>query len=350
MKIVGCDFHPEWQQIAVFDVETGEISEHKLMNGDGEAEEFYRRLEVPALIGVEACGNSQWFIELLERLGHQVWIGDAAQIRASYVRKQKTDRRDAGHILKLLMEKRFPKLWVPTAEQRDLRQLLIHRHKLVEIRTRVKNGLQHLAMNRGVQKHSRLWSVRGRACLEKLPLSGWSARRREDLLKLHAELDMQVGELDTAVEQAASQHPQARLLMTQPGVGPITALAFVVTVGDVSRFEHSNQVTSYLGLIPREHTSGGKQKLGAITKQGNRFMRQLLVEAVQTTCRLDEGFRKQYAARCHHKPKGVAKVAAARRLTVRLYWMLRQNVGYPEIAHIESSSRVPLKGNSISRP
>jgi len=262
------------------------------------------------------------------------------------VRKQKTDRRDAGHILKLLMESRFPRLWTPTAEQRDLRQLLIHRHKLVEIRTRVKNGLQHLALNRGLQKKSSLWSVRGRACLEKLPLTGWTARRREDLLKLLAELDRHVAELDEAVGRAAEEHSQARLLMTQPGVGPITSLAFVLTIGDVGRFKHSNQVASYLGLIPREHSSGGKQRLGSISKQGNRFMRQLLVESVQTVNRLDEGFRKEYAARCHHKAKGVAKVAAARKLAVRLYWMLRQNVGYPEIALIESSSRVPLTGGS----
>ena len=111
MKIVGCDFHPRWQQVAVFDAARGEIAEHKLLNGDGEAERFYRALEAPALIGIEACGNSQWFIELLERLGHLVWVGDAAQIRASYVRRQKTDRRDAGHILRLLMENRFPRLW-----------------------------------------------------------------------------------------------------------------------------------------------------------------------------------------------------------------------------------------------
>lgn len=344
MKIVGCDFHPRWQQIAVFDAETGEISELKLMNQDGEAERFYLGLGAPVLIGIEACGNSQWFIDLVEKLGHEVWIGDAAAIRASYVRKQKTDRRDAGHILRLLMEKRFPRLWVPTAEQRDQRQLLIHRHKLVEIRTRVKNGLQHLAMNRGLQKHRGLWSVRGRACLKELPLAGWTARRREDLFQLLGGLDEQITALDQAVAQAAADHPQARLLMTQPGVGPITSLAFVLTIGDVSRFEHSGQVASYLGLIPREHSSGGRQRLGSISKQGNRFLRQLLVEAAQTTCRLDEGFGKQYQARCHHKPKGVAKVAAARKLAVRLYWMLRQNVGYPEIARIESSSRVPLAG------
>jgi len=345
MKIVGCDFHPSWQQVAVFDPETGEIAELKLVNGDGEAERFYGALEAPALVGIEACGNSQWFIELLERLGHEVWVGDAAQIRASYVRKQKTDRRDAGHILKLLMENRFPRLWTPTAEQRDLRQLLIHRHKLVEIRTRVKNGLQHLAMNKGYQKRFHQCGVRGRAFSEKLPLEGWTSRRREDLLKLLTELDRHVGQLDEAVTGAAQQHPQARLLMTQPGVGPITSLAFVLTIGDVSRFEHSNRVASYLGLIPREHSSGGKQRLGAITKQGNRFLRQLLVEAAQSVTRLDEGFRKEYQARCHHKPKGVAKVAAARKLAVRLYWMMRQNVGYPEIVHIESSPRVPRRGD-----
>src|SRR5271170_3467751 len=203
MKIVGCDFHPRWQQIAVFDTETGEISERKLVNGEGEAERFYRALDWPALIGIEACGNSQWFIELLERLGHQVWIGDAAQIRASYVRRQKTDRRDAGHILRLLMERRFPRIWVPNAGQRDQRQLLVHRHRLVQMRTRIKNELQHLMLNQGVQKKRQLWNRGGRAGLEKLPLEGWTARRRADLLGLLGMLETRVAELDEAVSRAA---------------------------------------------------------------------------------------------------------------------------------------------------
>src|SRR6266699_3394765 len=96
MRIVGCDFHPGWQQSAVFDSDTGEVNEYKLSHGNGEAEQFYRKLPAPARIGLEACGNSQWFVDLLQRLGHEVWIGDAAQIRASYVRKQKTDRLDAA--------------------------------------------------------------------------------------------------------------------------------------------------------------------------------------------------------------------------------------------------------------
>src|SRR5512133_1512460 len=148
MTIVGCDFHPGWQQVAVFESETGEIRELKLNNGDGEAERFYRSLPSRALVGFEACGNTQWFEDLLDRLGHEVWIGDAAEIRASYVRNQKTDRRDAAHILKLLIENRFPRLWRPSAGERDLRQLLIHRHRLVGIRIRVKNGLHHLMLNK----------------------------------------------------------------------------------------------------------------------------------------------------------------------------------------------------------
>ena len=134
--------------------------------------------------------------------------------------------------------------------------------------------------------------------------------------------------------------------MSQPGVGPITALAFAVSLGDVSRFQRGKQVASYLGLIPREHSSGGRQRLGAISKQGNRFVRMLLVEAAQSVTRLDEGFRKQYQQRCHRMEKGVAKVAAARRLAVRLYWMLRTHTPYPEIVQIESSPRVALVGES----
>jgi len=346
MMIIGCDFHPSWQQIAWLDTETGETGEQKLVHASGEAEAFYRQRAAPALIGVEATGNSQWFIELVEDLGHEVWIGDAAAIRASYVRKQKTDKRDAAHILKLVVEGRFPKLWTPDREQRDLRQLVVHRHKLVEIRSRVKNELQHLSLNKGMQRKARLWSAAGQKLLRELPLKPWAACRREDLLGLLAMLNEQVSKLDQAVQHAAEQHPQARLLMTQPGVGPNTALAYVLTIGDVTRFPRGKQVASYLGLIPREYSSGGRQMLGSISKQGNRLLRSLLVEAAQIAVRFDPEFRKEYLHRCHQKPKGVAKVAAARKLAVRLYWMLRTQKPYPEIVRIESSSRVPLVGAS----
>jgi transposase len=160
-----------------------------LVHAEGNAEQFYRQLEAPVLIGMEATGNSQWFIELVEDMGHAIWIGDAAQIRASYVRKQKTDKRDAAHILKLVLENRFPQLWSPDREQRDLRQLVLHRHKLVEIRSRVKNELQHLSLNKGMQRKAKLWSQTGMQLLRELPLKPWAACRREDLLGLLTMLD-----------------------------------------------------------------------------------------------------------------------------------------------------------------
>jgi transposase len=164
---------------------------------------------------------------------------------------------------------------------RDLRQLLLHRYKLVTIRARVKNELQHLCLNQGVQRKHKLWSQAGQKVLRELPLKPWAARRREDLLGLMAMLDQQIEPLDRAVKAEAQRDKMALLLQTQPGVGAVTALAYVLTMGDVSRFARGKQVASYLGLIPRVHSSGGRQKLGAITKQGNRMLRMLLVEAAQ---------------------------------------------------------------------
>ena len=342
MILIGCDFHPSWQQVCWLDRETGETEERKLVHAPGEAEKFYRQFPAAALIGMESTGNCQWFVDLLTNLGHEVWIGDAAKIRASDVRQQKHDKRDAQLLLRLLEEGRFPRIWTPSGEEKDQRQLLIHRYKLVRIRAQVKNELQHLALNQGVQKKRRLWSEAGQKLLRELPLKPWASRRREDLLKVREMLNGQIDLLDQAVVEVAEKNEKARLLMTQPGVGPITSLAFVLTMGDVSRFPRGKQVASYLGLIPREYSSGGHQRLGSISKQGNRFLRMLLVEAAQVAVRCDPGFRQEYLHRCHTKPKGVAKVAAARKLAIRLYWMLRTNRGYPEVVRVESSSRVPL--------
>jgi transposase len=342
MIIIGCDFHPSWQQISWLDKETGETGEKKLVHASAEAEKFYRQIPAPARIGMEATGNCQWFVEMVKAAGHEVWIGDAAKIRASDVRQQKHDKRDAALLLQLMLEGRFPRIWTPSREQRDLRQLLIHRYKRVRLRAQAKNGLQHLAMNQGLQKKRRLWSAAGQKLLRELPLGPWASRRREDLFSVMALLDQKIESLDLAVKEAAEKDPNARLLMSQPGVGPVTSMAFVLTMGDVTRFPRGKQVASYLGLIPREYSSGGHQRLGSISKQGNRFMRMLLVEAAQVAVRCDPQMRQEYLHRCHAKPKGVAKVAAARKLALRLYWMLRTQKRYPEIVSIESRSRVPL--------
>ena len=347
MLIIGCDFHSRFQQIAMLDPTTGEVLERRLEHENEEAKKFYASLPGPARVGMEATFNAQWFERMLQEHSHELWIGDAAEIRAAMVRKQKTDPRDALHILDLLLTNRFPRIWVPSAEERDVRQMLRHRHKLVRFRTSVKNQLHALAMTQGLCRRKKLWGRVGRKELESLVLDPWASRRREDLLKLLDQLDPWIDSLDEAVIQAANGSPQAVCLMEQAGVGPVTALAFVLTIGPVSRFANSKKVVSYLGLNPSEDSSAGRQRLGAISKQGNSMMRYLLIEAAQGASRLDPELRRDYQRLKFRRGSAVAKVAIARKLTVRLYWKLRAAQPVPS-AHMQGSPGTPVVGESLS--
>lgn len=358
MKIIGCDFHPSFQRIAMVDSETGEVIERTLLHADGEAQRFYESLTGEVLIGIESSGNTLWFERLAEKLGHKLLIGDPTAIAAANPRRQKNDPRDARHILNMLLEKRFPAIWVPTMGERDVRQLLKHRHTLVQMRTRIKNQLQHIALNQGLQKKKQLWTKAGMERLKSLSLEPWTERRRDDLLKMLEQMEAHVTELDQAVKAEALRWPQAVLLMTHPGVGPVVALGTVVTLGDVSRFARSKKVGSYVGLIPREDSSGEHRRLGAITKQGNSFMRFLLVQAGLSAARGDAELGRAYKRLCHKKHHGVAKVAIARKLVVRLYWMLRTHTPYPQVVRMQGSSSHSvaakqaerLSGHPASRP
>jgi transposase len=331
MLIIGCDFHSSFQQLAIFDNQTGEVVEKKLSH-PGEAKEFYRGLSQPVQVGLESGSPCQWFRRLLSECGHELWIGDAARIRAAEPRRQKTDRRDAELILKLMVEERFPRIWVPSEAERDVRQLLLDRHQRMRMRTRVKNQLQSLALNQGLQKGRKLWSEAGREQLRELPMMEHAARRRDQLLQTVAALDGQIAELNVLVRGQAEGREDARRLMTHPGVGAQTALGMVLTIGEVGRFAGAKQVASYLGLTPREHSSGGKQRLGHISKQGSALMRFLLVEAGQSAVKGDQQLRRAYGRMAAKKSRAVAKVMVARRLAVRLYWMLRRNWTYAELA------------------
>ena len=330
MIIIGADYHPGFQQIAFVDTDSGEFQEKRLAHGE-EAEKFYRALAGQKVrVGMEASGQARWFERLLSELHFELWIGDAAKIRTKRVRKQKTDRQDAQLILQLLLEDRFPKIWVPSGENRDLRQLLWHRHRMVQARTRIMNQLQSVALNEGLRCKKRLWRQHGREQLESFRLAPWASRRRRDLLELLDRLNPTIAELSQAVEQEAEKCPEARRLMTHPGVGALTALAFVLIIGQADRFDCGKQVASYLGLVPLEDSSGNRRRLGHITKQGSSMMRFLLVEAAQVTVRSVPEWRSKYLHLMMRRGRKTAKVAMARKLAVRLYWMLRKGWDYQQ--------------------
>ena len=350
MLIIGCDFHTRYQQIAMANEETGELLiERRLDHQNGEAQAFYRNLQAPVRVGIEATGPMRWFEQLLTELGHQLWIGDSARIRASEVRKQKTDKRDARLILDLLLSKRFPKIWVPTPAERDLRQLLWHRHKLVCLRTMLGNQLHFLAMSQGLCRKQKLFTRKGRAEFASLTLGPWASRRREELLKLLDQLETPIEELDRAVLEEATRREEVVRLMTHPGIGPVTSLAFVLTIGPITRFHCSKKIASYLGLNPSEESSGGRRRLGAISKQGNSMVRWLLVEAAQQAARFDPALRQDYRRLKFRRGHAVAKVAIARKLAVRMYWMLRSGAEYAQLVRRQGNPGGTLMDASSSR-
>jgi transposase len=331
--IIGCDYHPSVQQIAFVDTETGECGERRLTHC-AEAEQFYRQLKrqgARVRVGMEATGQSRWFERLLAELNFELWIGDPARIRAKQVRKQKNDRMDAEHLLKLMLKDDFPRIWVPSPENRDVRQLVWHRHRLVQMRSRVMNQLQAIAMNEGVRRKRGLWTQQGRAQLEALSLPGWTSRRRQELLELLDRFDPNIDQLAEAIEQEARRRPEVERLQTHPGVGPITALAFVLVLGTPHRFRCGKQVGSYLGLIPCEHSSADHWRLGHISKQGNSLLRYLLGQSALRATRLEDGWRRQYLHLVMRRNHATAKVAMARRLAVRLFWMWQREWDYEQL-------------------
>ncbi len=349
MIIIGCDYHPSLQQIAFVDSETGELQERRLQHRE-EAEKFYRDLAAQGMkvrVGMEASGHARWFERLLAELQLELWIGDATVIRAKRGRKPKTDRQDAQHILKLMLKDDFPKIWVPSGENRDLRQLLWHRHRMVQARTRLMNQLQAVALNEGLRCKKKLWREKGRKQLEAIRLAPWASRRREDLLQLLDGLNPTIAELTEAIDQEVEKSAEARRLMTHPGVGPLTSLAFVLIIGRAERFQCGKQIAAYLGLVPLEDSSGERRRLGHITKQGNSLLRFLLVEAAQVTARSLPEWRSKYVHLTMRRGRKIAKVAMARKLAVRMYWMLRKGWDYGQLTKFGSHAGKPGPGDGV---
>jgi len=283
MLIIGVDYHPSFQQISFLDQETGECGDRRLNHSDGEAERFYKELKergVSVRVGMEATGHSRWCERLLAELGFEVWIGDAAEIHM--------------------------------------------------------NQLQAVAMNEGYRWKKKLFSEKGRALLEKLPLAPWASRRRKELLELLDQLDPKIAELTKAVEQEAEKWPAVVRLMTHPGVGPITGLVYILVIGTPDRFPSGKKIGSYTGLIPSEDSSAGQQRLGHISKQGSSLLRFLRGEAAQAAARCNPDWRRRYVHLTMRRGKRIAKVAMARKLAVRLYWMWRNHWQYAQLVEFGS--------------
>jgi transposase len=327
----GVDFHARQQTISSLTIEDGVVSTHELKHQNkAELKAFYAQFSGPVLVGLEASGYSPWFEQLLEELGHEVWLGDATEIRRRARRRQKNDRRDAELILDLLIHDEFPRIHRPSPTSREILRMLRYRHKLVKMRTIIKNSLQALSIQSGLSLRARLFTRAGLEQLRATTMSPMMQYQRDQWLAALESLNQRIVEAVNWLEQQAAGDERIDRLRTHPGIGLLTGLGLVHTLEPVSRFSNQRKVAAYVGFDPKERSSGEKKHYLGISKAGSRVLRFLLVEAAQTACKGDPDLKRFYLRLLHRHGKPKAKVAVARKLLIRSYILLRDGIDYAE--------------------
>jgi transposase len=314
------------------DTETGEYGKAELDHGDVEAvRRFYGRFQA-AVIGVESVGYAGWFHRLIDELGHTLLVGQPREVRRRAGRRHKNDPGDADGILELLLRDDFPAIHRPLPVSQQVLGLLRYRHRLVKMQTMLKNGLQGVALNEGLRLKSKLWTKAGQQQLAALELEGAGAWQRKTSLAMLAELGKRIERTEGELEKRAQGDAEVARLRTHPGVGPLTSLAVAHLLRPIERFGRTRQVAAYCGYDPREESSGERQRFGRISKQGSRLVRFLLGQAVLSAIEEDEELRRFYQRLLNHRHKhaGVAITATARKLLIRLFVMLRDQIDYAE--------------------
>ena len=327
---IGVDIHARQQTLSYLDTADGTTGQVELSHERDDIKGFYSKFEGEVIIGIEACGYTNWFEELMEQLGHQLLVGDAAEIRRLARRRQKNDRRDADLLLELLLHHEFPALFRYSRESREVLRQLRYRHKLVKLRTMVVNTLHALAINAGLSLRAKLLTTGGRRQLAGLQLSLISQQQRDELLSLADELTRRIGTVEQWLQAQAKSDVRVQRLQTHPGVGLLTSLCLVHTLGDLSRFPSTRKVAAYVGFDPMEDSSAERKAYGAISKAGSRLLRYLLVEAGQTAAKDDEHLKLFYRRLLPRRGKARAKVAVARKLLIRCFIMGRAEIDYAE--------------------
>jgi transposase len=329
---IGVDFHARQQTISYLTTEDGEVQQLVLLHDDpAKVRAFYEQFAGQrVVVGFESSGYAAWFEELLEELGCEIWIGHATYIRQFAKRRQKNDRRDADLILELLLSGDFPRIHRYSKSTRQVLQQLRYRQRLVKMRTMIVNMLLFMAGSRGHSFRTQLQSKRGQARLAQLPLPEPLAQQRDELLSLLAQLDQKIKTIEGWLEQTAAADAAVQRLRTHPGIGLLTGICVRYTLEDVTRFATTRKVSAFAGFDPMEDRSAERRRMGAISKQGSRWLRFFLVEAGQVAMRRDADLGRVYQRVSRRGGHAKAKVAVGRRLLVRAFIMLRDEIDYPE--------------------
>ena len=293
------------------------------------------RAEPDCEIGMEACGGAHHWARLLQGLGYQVKL-IAPQFVKPYVKSNKNDAADAEAICEAMGRPGMRFVPVKTVAQQDLQALHRVRASLVEQRGAKANQIRGLVAEYGLVAPRELLHLR-RALPHWLEdqSNGLTARFRSLLRGLRDELvalDERIAELDREIERIAQSEPAAKRLMQLRGVGPVIATALVATVGNARQFRNGRQMSASLGLTPKHHNSGGKERLLGISKRGDAYLRSLLIHgarAVIRTARAKDDPLSQWVIRLADRSHPNVAAAALANKTTRIAWaMLSRETNY----------------------
>jgi transposase len=338
---IGVDFHARQQTLCYLKTETGELVTRELKHQDKQVvRSCYAQFQGRVVVGLEASGYSPWFEALLEDLGCEVWLGHATEIRRRARWRQKNDRRDAELILDLLLHQEFPRLYRPAPESREVLRMLRYRQKLIKLRTMSKNSLQALALQAGLAKRKQLFTKAGQQELLGAVMSPAMQWQREHWLQLLEPLNQQLWETMLWFKTQSKSDDRITRLRTHPGIGLLTSLGLVHTLEPISRFRNARKVAAYAGFDPVERSSAERKCFLGISKAGSRLLRYLLVEAAHTAVRKDEDLKRFYKRLAERRGRPKAKVAAARKLLIRAYIMLRDEIDYAEFRRRAVAARL----------
>ena len=347
----GVDFHARQQTICYLKTEDGELVtlELKHQNKD-EVRAFYAQFSGRVIVGIEASGYSPWFEQMLTSLGHEVWLGNAAEIRRRARWRQKNDRRDAELILDLMLHDEFPRLHRPAPASSEILRMLRFRQKLVKMRTIGKNSLQALALQSGLSLRTKLFTKAGKQELCTAAMSPVMQQQRDQWLVLVETFDQRILETTLWLKQQSQGDERVSRLRTHPGLGLLSSLVVVHTLWPVSRFRNQRKVIAYAGLEPMERSSAERKHFLGISKGGSKLLRYLVGEAAHTAVKKDEELKRFYQRLAARRGRPKAKVAAARKLLVRSYIMLRDEIDYAEFQRRAVAARLARQSSRPNVP
>ena len=325
----GVDLHKRVSQLAILRKDRGP-SQLRFANDVATVERILQRLPLGTQIALEATGSWWWFVEKARSTGHEVYLSHPKQTKAIASARLKSDKVDASMLARLLKADLLPTVWIPGDKQRQVRELLSHRARVVRQRSAIVNELQALYAKRNID-FEMIGQRTHPVVTGAQELSGYGPSivgRDVGLIKV---LNEQIRELDKELERIAREDDQAKRLMTVAGVGPLTAVAVCCWVGEIGRFANAKKLASYFGLAPTVRQSGERERHGHISKEGNRMVRSLLVEAALSHIRYSKGpARKHYLGVLKRRGKKIARVAAANKLLGMMFHMMKERIDYQE--------------------